>query len=230
MSKRLATRRARLDSSRLDPIYAHRKLALIAARWDQRAAIWERELADPASPLNADKGYARFLIELQQLIGERRSFYASRGAIEVGCGTGTVLAQIISGFAWGIGIDLSPRMIGRAKRKRIDGVRFTVGDGFELPRLCPQAGLVLSRGVLLSHYGPRQAEELLRSARAALCPGGVAVFDFLNAAGRCHSRHAAENKYWFTAAQARALARRAGFSRIHLLGKACRRVRLLAAQ
>jgi SAM-dependent methyltransferase len=199
----------------------------IAARWDAKAATWDEALGTPSCHLNEDEAYPRFVRATRGLIAERQDFCATHGVIDAGCGTGLVLCEIISSFAWAIGVDISPEMIARAKAKNIPNAKFTLGDCFQISRLCPRAGAVFSRGVLLSHYGAQAGEAFLRAARDALVPGGFAVVDFLNEAGRAKAVHAPENKEYFTRTAAEALARRAGFERVSVLGRNDRRVLLV---
>jgi SAM-dependent methyltransferase len=210
-------------------IYARRRLKAIAARWDARAGEWDHALADPSCHLNEDDAYGRFTRAVRRLIARRRRFCALHGVIDAGCGTGLVLAEVLSAFAWGIGVDISSEMIRVARGKRLAHARFLVGDCFKLPSLCPRAGAVFSRGVLLSHYGREQGQAILNAVRSALVPGGFAVLDFLNEAARTRHRHAPENKTWFTAREIQAMARRAGFSAVSTLGKPNRRALLLLA-
>ena len=211
-------------------IYARRRLKAIAARWDARAESWDQALEDPDCHLNEDDAYRRSNRLVQRLIAQRRRFCAIHGIIDAGCGTGLVLGEVISAFTWGIGVDISPKMIRVARDKRLANTRFLVGDCFDLPSLCPKAGAILSRGVLLSHYGREQGQAILRAARAALVPGGLLVFDFLNEAARTKHRHAPENKTWFTCEEIRSMARRAGFSAVKTLGKPNRRALLMLAE
>ena len=211
-------------------IYARRRSKAIAARWDARADSWDHALEDPTCHLNEDDAYRRFTRLVRRLIAARRKFCALHGIIDVGCGTGLVLAEVISAFAWGVGIDISPRMIRAARAKCLARTKFLVGDCFDLPSLCPSAGAVLSRGVLLSHYGRKQGQAILRAARSALEPGGFLVVDFLNEAARTRYRHAPENKSWFTGDQIQSMARQAGFSIVTILGQPNRRARLLLAE
>ena len=211
-------------------IYARRRLKAIAARWDARAGAWDRALADPDCHLNEDDAYGRFTRVVQRLIGQRRRYCALHGVIDAGCGTGLVLAEVCSAFAWGMGLDISAEMIRVARAKRLAHARFVVGDCFELPLLCPRAGAILSRGVLLSHYGREQAPAILSAARAALAPGGFLVLDFLNEAARTEHRHAPENKTWFSALEIQWMAHHAGFSTATTLGEKNRRALLLLAE
>jgi SAM-dependent methyltransferase len=212
------------------PIYARRYLKAIATRWDARADSWDRALEDPACHLNEDDSYRRFNRLVHRQIAQRRRFCATRGVIDAGCGTGLVLAEVISAFAWGIGLDISPKMIRLARAKRLARTKFLLGDCFDLPSLCPKAGAVLSRGVLLSHYGREQGQAILHAAWAALLPGGFLVFDFLNETARAEQSHAPENKTWFTVAEIKSMARLAGFSTVRTLGQPKRRALLLLAE
>jgi len=211
-------------------IYARRRLKEIAARWDTRADAWDQALEDSACHLHEDDAYRRFLRVVQRQIAQRRAFCGAHGIIDLGCGTGLVLASVVGGFAWGMGVDLSPRMIRHARAKGLAHTTFLVGDGFRLPELCPKAGAVLSRGVLLSHYGPEQGQAILEAARAVLVPAGFLACDFLNAAARTRHRHAPENKTWFTVGEIQALARRAGFRTVSCAGSPNRRVLVLLAK
>ena len=216
------------DNSR--EMYERRRLPDIAARWDARAGDWDRALGIPDCCLNEDDAYRRFNREVQRLIARRRQFCAAHGVIDAGCGTGLVLAGVVSAFAWGMGLDISPQMIEAARAKGLANTTFQVGDCFQLPALCPRAGAVLSRGVLLSHYGREQGQKLLNAARAALVPGGFLVCDFLNEAARARQRHAPENKIWFHGKEILAMARLAQFGTVTILGGPRRRARLLLAE
>jgi predicted TPR repeat methyltransferase len=211
-------------------LYETRQLHAIAARWDSKAATWDQELAKPTCHLNEDEGYARFLRTAGRIIEEQHGFCARHGVIDVGCGTGLVLAAVRASFAWGAGVDISEEMIRTARTKQLERCTFVVGDCFQLASLCPKAGAVLSRGVLLSHFGQKQGAELLRAARQALVPRGFLVFDFLNEGGRSKSAHAPGNKTYFEGREACAMARRVGFAAAHLLGEPKRRVRFLFAE
>ena len=211
-------------------LYESRRLDQIAARWDAKASTWDAELKSPSCHLNEDEAYPRFVREARGLILKRGDFCATHGLIEAGCGTGLVLCEIVSLFAWGIGVDISPKMIARAKAKNIPQAKFIVGDCFELPSSCPRAGAVVSRGVLLSHYGAQAGAELLRAAHDVLIPGGFAVLDFLNEAGRAKAIHAAENKEYYRPTEVEALARRAGFQGVKIIGEDGSRVLLVFGQ
>jgi SAM-dependent methyltransferase len=218
------------DIGTVRDVYARHQIKKIAARWDARADSWDQALEDSACHLNEDDAYRRFLRVIQRLVAQRRQFCANQGVIDVGCGTGLVLAKVISAFAWGIGVDISPQMVRVARAKCLAKTNFLIGDCFRLPELCPKAGAVLSRGVLLSHYGREQGRAILEAARSALAPGGFLVFDFLNEAARTQHRHTPDNKFWFTGEEIQAMARHAGFAAASTVGSPNRRVLLLLAE
>jgi len=207
--------------------YQNRELRAIAARWDARAGDWDSSLRDPACHLNEDDAYRHFLETAHQVAQTHRDFCRTHGVIDAGCGTGLVLAHVIPFFAWGMGVDISPKMIQVARQKKIPNSRFVLGDCFQLARLCPQAGAVFSRGVLLSHYGPKHGETFLAAALAALVPGGFMVCDFLNAAARHRFGHQPEGKTCYNEETARRLAARAGFRESQVLGKSGGRALIL---
>jgi SAM-dependent methyltransferase len=211
-------------------IYQEHQLEAIAARWDARAETWDAALQDPACHLNEDAAYERFLMQAHSTIAERLEFCAKNGVIDAGCGTALVLEKAAGPFAWGIGVDLSPEMLRLARQKHIPRARFVLGDCFQLAELCPPAGAVVSRGVLLSHYGGAQGEALLRAAKAVLVPGGFVLFDFLNADARARSVHIAENKAFFTGLEIAVMARSAGFRKANIVGESQRRALLLVAE
>jgi SAM-dependent methyltransferase len=217
-------------SSRSDGPYSRRRLDGIAARWDARAPDWDQALKNPACHLNEDDAYRRFLRAARQIIRQRQAFCSTHGVIDAGCGTGLVLAAVLPAFAWGIGVDISQEMLRIARSRQLKKATFVSGDCFELPTLCSKAGAVLSRGVLLSHYGRRQALALLKAAHAALVAHGFILFDFLNQDARARSQHAPENKTWFTATEVCSLARRAGFAEPSSIGSPDCRVLLLLAE
>jgi SAM-dependent methyltransferase len=214
----------------LNDIYAGRQMDAVAARWDNKAAGWDHALLDPACHLNEDNAYQRFLDQLALVVQQRHDFCSGLGVIDAGCATGLVLGSTLASFAWGIGVDISPEMIRLARAKHLPKARFLVADCFNLCASCPKAGAVISRGVLLSHYGPKQAEALLKSAHSCLVERGFLLWDFLNQTAQAKYRHIAENKTYFEAEEICAIAGRAGFgiSRIH--GEADRRVRMLYAE
>jgi SAM-dependent methyltransferase len=224
-------RRSLSPASRPGPkhIYDQRRLQAIALRWDGKAADWDQNLEDPACHLNEDQAYQRFLDQALYIIRRRRTFCAGQGVIDAGCATGLVLARVGAWFAWGIGVDISPEMIRLAQEKQIPKAKFLVRDCFRLASRCPKAGAVVSRGVLLSHYGPRQGALLLKSAHDCLVERGFVFLDFLNKASRDQYHHVPHNKTYFEPEEVCELASCAGFRTAQIYGDQERRVRMVLA-
>jgi SAM-dependent methyltransferase len=217
-------------AQRSQHLYATRDAKAIADRWDARAYSWDRELENPECHLNKDEAYTRFLLGARAEIARRQRFCSETGVVDVGCGTGLVLAEVIAAFSWGIGVDISPGMIRAAAKKSIPQARFVVGDCFQLPEFCPKAGAVVSRGVLLSHYGRDHATRLLQAVQGTLVTGGFFIFDFLNCDAEDRNAHALENKTYFSAEAVRALVLGAGFRSVTVVGGKERRVLLATAE
>jgi SAM-dependent methyltransferase len=208
--------------------YSALRLDVIRQRWDEKAQRWDRDLADEDFHLNEDGAYVRFLAAAAAALDERADFCRRHALVDLACGTGLVLAHFIGRFAGGVGIDLSPRMLEMAQRRRLPTAQFLLGNCFELARLAPRAGAVLSRGILLSHYGRKWAPALLGQVRETLVPdGGFAMLDFLNASARHLYPSNPENKTYFRADELELLGNQCGFRRASTLGEPERRVRLL---
>ncbi len=224
------------------------RLEVIRQRWDQKADHWDADLADQCCHLNQDDAYRRFLDAADSVVAARKSFCANRLLVDLACGTGLVLAHFVNRFERALGVDISPRMLAAASARRLPRVEFLEASCFELAgRLgvagAPaSAGAVLSRGILLSHYGHRWVVPLLSQVREILSPpapsvlgapgtpGGFAILDFLNALTRHKYPANPDNKTYYTAEQIRSQAIEAGFRRSSILGEPHRRVLLLLAE
>jgi SAM-dependent methyltransferase len=212
-----------LDPS-LQTDYESLRLDLVRSRWDAKAGRWDRDLADPSCHLHEDDAYRRFLQIVSPIVVKRAAFCRRRLLVDLGCGTGLVLAHCIESFAQGLGIDLSPRMVEAARQKQLPRARFEVGNAFDLSRSVSRAGAIVSRGVLLSHYGRRWTPALLREVHRSLAPDcGFAVLDFLNAAARHRYPSNPDNKTFFSAGEVQSLALQAGFRRCFCFGEPQRR-------
>ncbi len=210
--------------------YEARQLEQIAKRWNAKAANWDRNLRDPTCHLNEDDSYARFLEALTGEVARRQNFCREHGVIDVGCGTGLVLASIVSTFAWGLGIDISPEMVRLAQAKDIPNARFAIGDCFQLSAHARKAGAIVSRGVLLSHYGRQNAAAFLESLGSALAPGGFVVCDFLSQTGKTRFEHNATQKTYYTESEICQLASAGGFQTARMLNAPERRVQVLLCE
>jgi SAM-dependent methyltransferase len=89
--------------------------------------------------------------------------------LDLGCGPGELLTYLTD--VEYVGVDVSEEYIARARRSPRDGAEFRVGDATRLDPDLKGFDVVLAFGVL-HHLSDSQAERLLRSAAAALMPGG----------------------------------------------------------
>lgn len=93
--------------------------------------------------------------------------------LDLGCGTGTLTAQIARQGAHVTGVDKSPEMVSAA-REKYAGIAFAVADGQDLSYNA-QFDAVFSNATL--HWMPR-ATDVLRGVGRALVPGGRFVAEF----------------------------------------------------
>lgn len=116
---------------------------------------------------------ASFVSELgQDLIGWLRPKAGER-ILDLGCGTGTLSAQIQSQGAIVTGVDHSADMI-RSAREQHPDLRFEVADGQDLA-FSAEFEAVFSNAAL--HWMPR-ADDVVRGVQRALVPGGRFVAEF----------------------------------------------------
>ena len=207
------------------------RLQVIRERWDQKADRWDADLNDECCHLNQDDAYRRFLDAADSVVAARESFCRDRVLVDLACGTGLILAHFVDRFERVLGVDISPRMLAAAAVRRLPRVELLQASCFELAGRIAPAGAVLSRGILLSHYGDRWVVPLLRQVKEVLLPdGGFAVLDFLNALTRHDYPANPDNKTYFTAEQIQSRANEAGFRNSSILGEPNRRVLLLLAE
>jgi trans-aconitate methyltransferase len=98
---------------------------------------------------------------------------AGERILDLGCGTGTLTAEIARQGALLTGVDRSAEMIASAREKYAE-LRFDVADGQELP-FTGEFDAVFSNAAL--HWMP-SAEDVLRGVHRALVPGGRFVAEF----------------------------------------------------
>jgi SAM-dependent methyltransferase len=207
------------------------RLRVIRQRWDEKADRWDADLDDQCCHLNQDDAYRRFMDAADAAVTERESFCRDRLLVDLACGTGLVMAHFANRFDRALGVDISPRMLAAAAARHLPRVELLEASCFELASRFDPAGAVLSRGILLSHYGDRWVVPLLCQVHEVLVPdGGFAILDFLNALTRYDYSANPDNKTYYTAEQIRSQADEAGFRRSTILGEPERRVLLLLAE
>jgi SAM-dependent methyltransferase len=218
-----------LEPSRADD-YARMNLEVVRRRWDAKADRWDADLADPNCHLNYDEGYKRFLEIAETSIESRKNFCLSRTLVDVGCGTGAIIERFVDRFSDGLGIDISESMLNAARAKSIPRSRWVNANAFELSRHAVGVGTVLSRGILLSHYGPEWVEALMREICAALTPGGFMLLDFLNADARCNYAFNPHNKSYYRGEELIGFVKGIGFREGIILGEPHHRILYIFAE
>jgi SAM-dependent methyltransferase len=163
-----------------------------------------------------DAGFGKFAEraspEIVRIL-RRHGIGASRGSrgpriVEVGCGSGT-LARHLAGAGYEVvGIDASPAMVQLARRKA-PGVSFRVCSLTDA-RL-PACAAVVAIGEVITYVPGRSAAGTLPRAlrrfflrvHAALRPGGLLIFDFIESADRrTYQAKARSGRGWVIAAHA----------------------------
>jgi predicted TPR repeat methyltransferase len=144
--------------------------AYVRALFDQYAPKFESALVD-------DLGYRGpallFKAVLAARLEVRKPAFFKR-AIDLGCGTGLAASAFASEVDHFIGIDLSPRMIEKARATGLYA-ELEVADMLEGLRSKPEtsANLVLAADAMV-YVG--ELAPLLREVRRVLAPGGVLAF------------------------------------------------------
>ena len=129
-----------------------------------RAEKWDAELYDAKHAFVWEK--ARGLLELLAAkAGER--------ILDLGCGTGSLTAEIAASGAEVVGVDRSPEMIAEAGKK-FPALRFDVSDARALP-FSHEFDAVFSNAAL--HWIP-EAERVVAGVARALRAGGRFVAEF----------------------------------------------------
>jgi uncharacterized protein YceH (UPF0502 family) len=130
----------------------------VVAAYDTVATAYADELLDELDR----KPFDRWLLE-------RLASLAEGGPVaDVGCGPGQVTAHLAMAGAAVTGIDLSPGMVGEARR-RFPELRFEVGD---LAALVEGRWAGIAAWYSLVHLAPQELLAALGSLVAALRPGG----------------------------------------------------------
>jgi len=98
--------------------------------------------------------------------------------LDVGCGTGLLLARLAERAPAGhlAGVDLSPAMIGEARRRLPDHVLLAVADAEDLPFATASFEVVVSSSAF--HYWPAPARALAELRRVLCQEGRVVITDW----------------------------------------------------
>ncbi|MGW5781954.1 class I SAM-dependent methyltransferase [Streptomyces sp. NPDC003863] len=150
-----------------------------------------------------------------------------RAVVDLCCGNGHLLRHFVAEGYTGIGVDLSADMLEMARRnlKDVDHDRYDLiqADVSRVALPTGAAGLVVSTVDALNHLpGPAEFRDCVRTAAAALVPGGHFVFDLLTPAGLADANqvgatvlddHVVVSRGVFLPEQSRSHSRATGFLR-----------------
>lgn len=141
-----------------------------------RAARAEYEVLAPIYDVfNSENNYEMWLGRLLPKL-EPHGLTTGR-LLDVGCGTGMAFEPMLRRGWKIVGCDLSPKMIGQARRKHGEEVDLHVVDMCKLP-VYGEFDLVMAlNGVIQYLMEPADLEAAFAGMRANLAPGGLIVFD-----------------------------------------------------
>lgn len=169
-------------------------------RRDEVAAFWDdarrRAVADQQTGYLTDAwpsaiGHARFASELAQVDRWLASLHVRRGkCLDVGCGTGVWLEQLVRRFARADGIDLSAEMVASARaRLAAAGTSRATVEQRGVGELAPDAQYdLVFVGGLLMYVEDAELDAVVARLAGAVAPGGVIILRETTHAGATEYR------------------------------------------
>jgi len=155
-------------------------------QWDQvdvaAAALMGMTIYDRYAPLYDGSGQVRFALLTHVYLGEllARHPVAGWSALDVACGTGTLVA-LLTAEGWAVtGVDASPQMLAQASAKLAGAARLVEGDMRRLDAILPPAVFDLATCTYDSLNYLLDAADLaacFAGVARALRPGGLFVGD-----------------------------------------------------
>jgi predicted TPR repeat methyltransferase len=190
----------------------------IGHRWDKKATNWEQHLELDGHHLNQDNAYNQFISISSNIAIQRFHKLENSKLLDIGCGTGLVAAALSIFFSVTTGIDISTNMLIQARSKHINNVEFYNKSLFEIKPEWNVFNMIVSRGILLSHYGLGYLKEILLLLHSCLKINGCVVFDFLNKNVTGKYEHLPKNKAYFSGSSIEKYALNIGFSNAIIVG------------
>lgn len=129
---------------------------------------------DPGEFLATGESEIQTVLDHLARIGRNVAFDGT--ALDFGCGVGRLTQALARRFASCTGIDISVRMIEKARALNLyPNCRYVIGSGLTLPFASAGFTFVYSN-IVLQHMLPEYAQAYLREFVRVLAPGGILVF------------------------------------------------------
>ena len=202
----------------------------IGKRWGSRASGWRDVIKDEASYVNYENNYER----VNTLI-EKYAPLSTGSALEIGCGTGEA-GRIIKTSNPDLAVlstDISAGMLQEAREqtteagldisyRQLDITNDELGEA--------KFGLVVSRGVVVSHLPKSNIYDFLQSAASHTRVGGYLLFDFIQNTTVGEIEKPIDSKNEFTVSQMDELMAHFSLKRVDEAGRDGMRVRVVCYQ
>ena len=206
------------------------KKSEIAERWSSRAPGWKNIIEDDASYVNYENNYER----VNALITKYAPL-AKGKALEVGCGTGEAgrILKTANPALELLSTDIADGMLAEARQqtaeagldieyRQLDITSGSLGD--------EKFGMVISRGVVISHLPKADIYDFLESAASHTDTEGYLLFDFIQDTSVGEIEKPIDSKNEFTLEQMDEVLSHFGMKRIDDAGSDEMRVRVVCYQ
>ena len=200
-------------------IYRNKELNQIQQRWDYKAENWDSDLKNPNHHLNLDGAYEKFLEVSENIIKNRNNYSENTVLLDLACGTGIVSSRVSNYFNSVIGIDISQEMINKANEKNIKNAKFIKMDCFDLCNIGMKMDVIISRGIIISHYGTKLSKQLLGTLKKCLKQNGIIILDFLNKESKDKFSYLVDDKEYYNSKEIESIIKEIGFSKIKIYGE-----------
>lgn len=179
----------------------------VIKNWDIAAQGWLKALINESHYVNFEDGYNRFTKHLIEIANKYLSDKTFK-VLDLGSGTGHI-SEILKAYVEHCDIlDISPKMLSYATE--VPGEVF-LSNALDVPVKDSYYDFVASRGVLISHVGPTNAEKLLAEINRILKKDGLLYLDYITKFDEDEIRHK-KNKNTFSSKELASLASRFGFT------------------
>jgi XTP/dITP diphosphohydrolase len=202
----------------------------ISQRWTNRSGEWKDMIEDDTSYVNFENNYARVNAMIR-----RTGPKVSGKALEIGCGTGEagrILKESNPALQL-LSTDISSGMLEQAKEQTRDAgldIAYQEADITKTDLGTDTYGIILSRGVVISHLPRGNVYDFLESVTRLSKEDGYFLFDFMQSEKVGDVEKPIDSKNEFTIEQLDALLGELGWVRVDDDGTDAMRVRVACYQ